>query len=211
MPRAGKSVEERREIAVDLLAGYLSGEKRKDTAKRIGISKTVATVISVEFNLPSTGDPHVRDCLHCGVTFQYSPSTNKRYCSYSCHIKSGGAKRAGEAAVVAKRKYGAKKDANHKEVMAAIRVHAPAHDFSDVGCGVPDGIAWVNDGWHFFDIKNPKTAYGRRGLNPRQKDWAQEWRGGPVYLIYTVEEGLMFGRGEFDGIKKFPDQEDDGL
>ena len=144
------------------------------------------------------------ECLNCKAVISYLPSNPRKYCSYACHIADGGAQRAGDAAAKAKMKYGAKKDANHKELMQAIRTITAAHDLSNAGFGVPDGIAWVNDGWHLFDIKNPKTAYGRRGLNKRQKDWASDWRGGPVYLIYNVDEALQFARGEFEGLKRFP-------
>lgn len=103
---------------------------------------------------------------------------------------------------MATKKYGAKKDANHKEIFDIISKFTAAKDLSPMGCGVPDGIAWVNDGWQLFDVKNPKTGYGKRGLNNRQKKWADDWRGGPVYLIYTVEEAEQFARGNLDGLKR---------
>lgn len=106
---------------------------------------------------------------------------------------------------MAKRGYGAKKDANHKELFAVIGKIVPVKDLSDAGFGVPDGIAWINNGWHLFDIKNPKTSYGRRGLNKIQKRWALDWSGGPVYLLYSVDDALAFATGRFDGIKRFPD------
>lgn len=106
---------------------------------------------------------------------------------------------------MAKSKYGAKKDANHNEVFAVISTFTAVKDLSNAGCGVPDGIAWVNDGWHLFDVKNPKTGYGKRGLNPRQKKWAEDWRGGPVYLIYNTDEAMKFAKGDFTGLKKFPE------
>jgi hypothetical protein len=105
---------------------------------------------------------------------------------------------------MAKRKYGPKKDANHNQIFDILRLLVPAKDLSSAGCGVPDGIAWVKNEWHFFDVKNPDTGYGRRGLNKRQERWAKEWEGGPVYLIYTPEDAVKFARGDFDGIKRFP-------
>lgn len=107
---------------------------------------------------------------------------------------------------MSKKKYGAKKDANHKEVFDAIRSLTAAHDLSDAGMGIPDGLAWVLDGWQLFDVKNPKTSYGRRGLNPLQKKWASDWRGGPVYLIYNVDEAIRFAQGKLDGLKRFPEE-----
>ena len=105
---------------------------------------------------------------------------------------------------MARKKYGSKKDANHDEIFKAIRKIAPAKDLSAAGYGVPDGIAWVGGGWHFFDVKNPDTSYGKRGLNPIQKKWATDWRGGPVFLIYTVDQAVEFAQGKFEGLTHFP-------
>lgn len=101
------------------------------------------------------------------------------------------------------KKYGAKKDANHTPIMSAIKKITSVHDLSNAGFGVPDGLMWANDGWHLFDIKNPETGYGRRGLNNNQKKWAEDWRGGPVYLIYTIDEAIQFAQGNFKGLKYY--------
>ena len=98
-------------------------------------------------------------------------------------------------------KYGPKKDANHNEIFEELRKHCPVYDMSAAGMGVPDGVAWIAGAWHLFDVKNPKTSYGKRGLNKVQKKWLTQWKGGPIYLIYTVEEAERFGLGNFDGIK----------
>jgi hypothetical protein len=144
----------------------------------------------------------MRDCGNCRQPFEGYRSIPRLYCSYGCFTASGGPFRAGMAAAKAKMKYGAKRDANHNELMAEIRRHCTAHDLSAAGCGIPDGMAWVGGAWHLFDIKNPRTGYGRRGLNTVQKKWVAQAKGGPVYLIYTLEEAQRFGRGEFDGLRK---------
>lgn len=140
-------------------------------------------------------------CEYCGKEFFSAPSQSKRYCSYQCHLDSGGAFRAGLASRVAKMKYGAKKDANHNEIFNAIKEHCAVYDLSSAGCGVPDGLAYVNNAWQLFDVKNPKTSYGRRGLNKVQKKWVANWRGGPVYLIYTPSEAKEFALGNFVDLK----------
>lgn len=142
-------------------------------------------------------------CVQCNGIFQAYKCQARTYCSYKCHLESGGAKRAGQASKRAIMKYGAKKDANHGRLMAVIRSNCPAHDLSGAGCGVPDGIAWISGGWQLFDIKNPQTAYGRRGLNDVQKRWVNETKGGPVYLIHNEEEADRFSRGKLDGLKKY--------
>lgn len=106
---------------------------------------------------------------------------------------------------MARLKYGPKKDANHNDLMAVIREHVPAKDTSALGNGFPDGIAWIMGGWHLFDIKNPATSYGKRGLNPVQKKWADAWTGGPVFLIHNAIEAKLFAQGKFDDLVKYPD------
>lgn len=140
-------------------------------------------------------------CIQCGALFKKYPSQKRLFCSYQCHLDSGGAFRAG-AAAKAKMKYGPKKDANHNEIFDELRKYCGVFDLSAAGCGVPDGIAWVNDAWHFFDVKNPKTGYGRAGLNKIQKKWIKQWQGGPVYLIYTEAEAKRFAHGDFTEIKR---------
>jgi hypothetical protein len=145
----------------------------------------------------------IKNCLKCGKSFRHYPSQNRLYCSYQCHLDSGGAFRAGIASTEARVKYGPKKDANHNEVVAEMRKYCAVYDLSSHGMGLPDGLAWVNDAWHLFDVKNPKTAYGRRGLNKIQKKWLESWPGGPVYLIYNIDEAAQFAQGKFDGLKLF--------
>lgn len=146
-------------------------------------------------------DRLVTKCCWCSKEFVSSPSQGRKYCSYDCHLKSGGAVRAGMASKVAVMKYGAKKDANHKEIFEVIEKFCAVYDFSSAGCGIPDGAAYINDGWHLFDVKNPKTGYGRRGLNKTQKKWVSVWRGGPVYLIYTPGQAKEFAMGNFADLK----------
>lgn len=98
-------------------------------------------------------------------------------------------------------KYGAKKDANHNEIFQVLQKMCATYDLSAAGNGVPDGIAWVDGAWHLFDVKNPKTGYGRRGMNAVQKKWLSQWPGGPIYLLYTVDDAVKFAKGDFLGLK----------
>ena len=47
------------------------------------------------------------------------------------------------------------------------------------------GIAGITA---LVEYKNPETRYGKAGLNPLQQSIADNWRGGPVYVVSTVEE-----------------------
>jgi hypothetical protein len=51
------------------------------------------------------------------------------------------------------------------------------------------------------EIKNPKTGYGRRGLNPIQKQWIERWNGGPIYIIKSLDDAEQFARGRFDEVE----------
>lgn len=143
----------------------------------------------------------IKTCAMCGVDYRSSPSQGRKYCSYKCHLDSGGAFKAGMAAAKATMKYGPKRDANHAELFAVLRKHCAVYDVSTSGMGIPDGLAWVNGAWHLFDVKNPKTGYGKRGLNPIQKKWLSQAQGGPIYLLYTAEDAENFATGKFDGLK----------
>lgn len=140
-------------------------------------------------------------CLRCGQSFISYPSSQRKYCSYKCHLDNGGAFKAGLAAAKATMKYGPKRDANHAELFSILRKYCAVYDVSTSGMGIPDGLAWINGAWHLFDIKNPKTGYGKRGLNAIQKKWLSQAQGGPIYLLYTAEEAELFATGKFDGLK----------
>ena len=93
------------------------------------------------------------------------------------------------AAARARAGYGQKKDANHNEIVDELqRLGAHVIDTSALGGGFPDLLVWVCELWHLVEIKNPSTAYGRRGLNLLQQDFAKDWQGGPVILLYTKND-----------------------
>ena len=131
-----------------------------------------------------------RGCIVCGKQFAIYPSCTQRYCSYACHLASGGALRAGLAASLARMRYGNKKDANHNEIELEFRKHgACAFDMSGTGRGVPDLMVGLPQSPIVFlvEIKNPKTGYGRRGLNKFQEAWAKAWKGG-VHVCKSKED-----------------------
>jgi hypothetical protein len=102
----------------------------------------------------------------------------------------------------ARLKYGAKKDANHKEIAKVLGANdVPFYDLSGVGGGVPDGLAWVFNQWRLVEIKNPKTGYGRRGLNPLQKRWIGQWSGGPIYILRSTSDAELFASGHFEKLE----------
>ena len=88
-------------------------------------------------------------------------------------------------------KYGAKKDANHSEIVDALKTHgASVIDMSHVGQGFPDLIVGFSGQTLLMEIKNPKTAYGKRGLNKNQTRWRENWIGGPYAVVSSVDGAL---------------------
>ena len=132
-----------------------------------------------------------KECRQCKTLFSYYKSSKKLFCSYKCHLDSGGAHRAGMAAAMAKTKYGAKKDANHADVVSALKgAGASVIDTSHIGCGFPDLIVGYAGGTMLMEIKNPKTSYGKRGLNKNQQIWKDGWIGGPYSVVDSVDSAL---------------------
>ena len=95
-----------------------------------------------------------------------------------------------------------RKDANHQIIVEAIEIAGGCViDLSAHGSGVPDLIVWTRKGIQLAEVKNPNNSYGRRGLAPRQKSWAEDWKGGPVFLLHTVEDAVALVCGEFSKLK----------
>ena len=132
-----------------------------------------------------------QDCRQCKEQFTSPMSSSRIYCSYACHLASGGAWRAGMAAAKATMKYGAKKDANHHEVASALEaIGVSVIDTSGLGGGFPDFILGFRGDTLLMELKNPKTSYGRRGLNPNQLKWKASWTGGPYAVVDGVEAAI---------------------
>lgn len=81
-------------------------------------------------------------------------------------------------------RYARRVDANQKPIVEALRaagatvkvIHQPF-----------DLQVWHGEKTMYMEIKNPKTAYGKRGLNAKQ---AQEATGLPVAMVDSVEAAL---------------------
>jgi hypothetical protein len=82
------------------------------------------------------------------------------------------------------------KDGNHDKVVARFR---------EFGCTVAELVDTGLEGWpdlvvgciglnHLVEVKNPDTRYGQAGLSPAQGVFARDWRGGPVYVVYTEND-----------------------
>lgn len=99
------------------------------------------------------------------------------------------------------KKYGAKKDANHHAIVNVLAAMGVAFvDLSTFGCGIPDGLAFLNGHGYLIEIKNPGTRYGRRGLNVIQRKWLSQMKSLTVYILTSEDDAVAFCRGQFDKV-----------
>ncbi len=87
-------------------------------------------------------------------------------------------------------KYARRKDGNHSELTKAFQqMGCSVADLSHVGLpGWPDVVVGCMGVNRLVEFKNPETRYGRNGLNPNQHAFTQEWKGGKLFVVSTVEE-----------------------
>lgn len=106
---------------------------------------------------------------------------NRKFCSFECSAKGR----------VMPPRYACKVDANHREIVEAMKaVGASIIDTSTLGQGMPDLIVGFHGKTILMEIKNPKTQYGRKGLNVNQRKWAEGWTGGPLSIVDSVDAAL---------------------
>lgn len=193
-PKKGRSLKQF--ICVNCNSEFFKTKKTKTCSEKCH-KDYMAKVMSK--NLPK------KKCLNCGTEYK-SYNKNSKFCNYECSCKFGTPLKAGLSAQENIMKlYGAKKDANHNEIVSMLKSGGcVVHDCSSIGGGFPDILVWNLDAWHLIEIKNPKTAYGKKGLNKLQKKWADKWTGGKVIVIRTNEDALNFINGNFSELDQFP-------
>jgi hypothetical protein len=121
-------------------------------------------------------------CFECKKEFT-SYHKNRKFCNKDC---------ANEAwSKDMPRGYACKKDANHNEIVEAMtKAGAYVLDMSHVGRGFPDLIVGFQNMTILMEIKNPKTNYGKKGLNKNQLKWKEQWTGGTYCVVDSVEAAL---------------------
>lgn len=89
------------------------------------------------------------------------------------------------------RGYACRIDDNHTEIVSALKTAgATVIDTARLGAGFPDLILGFNGRTVLMEIKNPKTQYGRAGLNKTQLTWHANWRGGTLATVDGIEAAL---------------------
>lgn len=85
-----------------------------------------------------------------------------------------------------RRGHAGKVDANHAEVISALRkAGISAVSIAQVGGGVPDIIAGWRDVTVLLEVKS-----GREQLNAAERAWHESW-GGQVAVVWTPEQAVL--------------------
>lgn len=146
--------------------------------------------------LSGEANPHwkgeTNTCANCGDKYRnYSPYT--KYCCRECFLVSGANKCPTD---LSGKRFAARADNNHDEIVRALEdAGVSVADFRNVRGGIPD-ICAAHDGYTaLIEVKNPKTHYGKSGLNKLQEAFAKGWPG-DVFVVHNAEEALaVFGIG----------------
>jgi Holliday junction resolvase len=81
----------------------------------------------------------------------------------------------------------AKIDANQTAIVEALRDRgAFVQSLAAVGRGCPDLLVGMRSRTILMEIKSRKSAT----LTKDQIEWANCWNGGPLWVVYTVEQAL---------------------
>lgn len=146
-------------------------------------------------------NPNFRDagrkvCETCGGEFRHY-NKRRRFCNDQCKgLSPTNIEQCRRMSKVPRpmfsRRGGAKRvDANHHEIVAALQaVGASVIDCSALGGGAPDLIVGFRQRNYLIEIKNPKTKYGRAGLNSNQRMWCALWRGEAPVVVMSQFDAL---------------------
>lgn len=121
-------------------------------------------------------------CQQCGGQYDHYNKARK-FCSRSCYVASipelvG---RLGRSGI----------DVNQSVVVTALRaVGVSVFITSKIGHGMPDLITGYGGITKLLEVKNPKTAYGRKGFTETQQKWADAWLGEKPVIVRSVEDAF---------------------
>lgn len=118
-------------------------------------------------------------CVQCARLFTAQPKAHRKFCSMACYHESDGMVKV----------RGCRVDGNHSEMIDGLRaVGAKVADLSRMGGGVPDLLVAFRGRIFLMEVKNPQSAYGRRGLSRKQRAFADQ--GWPVNVVTSVDEAV---------------------
>lgn len=89
-------------------------------------------------------------------------------------------------------RHAAKVDANHAEVVAALRaVGAQVQSLAGVGAGCPDLLVAHRGLWYVMEVKDGTKPLSHRKLTPAELEWVQSFGDvAPVFVVNSVDDAL---------------------
>lgn len=90
----------------------------------------------------------------------------------------------------------ARVDANHREVVAALRAAGcSVLELQQLGSGVPDLLVGTKRVSFLVEVKAPdargRVSSGAARSAVGQAEWADAWRGGPVFVVTSPDDALI--------------------
>lgn len=88
-------------------------------------------------------------------------------------------------------RYARKVDDNQGEIVEALRtLGVYVRSLASVGSGCPDLLCGYNGRTVLLEVKDGRRPPSERRLTEAEADFFQDWRGGPIYVVGSVEEAV---------------------
>jgi hypothetical protein len=85
------------------------------------------------------------------------------------------------------KRWATKKDANHKEIVQALKAAGASVEEIERPVDLLVGFAGQTT---LMEVKNIESWYGRKGANDNQSAFMSTWRGGAVAFVDSIESAL---------------------
>jgi len=81
-------------------------------------------------------------------------------------------------------------DANHKEIVAALReIGASVTSLADIGGGCPDLLVGYHGQNLLLEVKDGRKPPSARALTADEQEWFNNWRG-VAYIVYSAIDAV---------------------
>jgi len=89
-------------------------------------------------------------------------------------------------------KFHKRTDKNQKSIVEALRkIGCSVYVLSDSGKGLPDLLIGVDNLNILIECKTKDNWYGKKGLSKTQSEFAVNWKGGLILVVYDVEDAII--------------------
>lgn len=87
-------------------------------------------------------------------------------------------------------KRAAKTDQNQGDVVDALRKYGAYVRYLSQGDGLPDLLVGYNGETILMEVKDGSKPPSQTRLTDRELKFFEEWKGGKLYIVYSVQEAL---------------------